>query len=147
MLSSLRVRLSPWSAFYRQADHGINLGAGIISCAGTIWGSDTIWPQIQAQATLLNVSEFHLALDAGASYEVMAAVSRLQRKCFENGYRLKIIWYGQFEKADGDIDELSIPADYKLLSLGELQSLIRQRETEFREGRQAQKAHRSAARG
>ena len=119
--------LKPLVAFYRAKDHGIDLGAAIMAPAGTIWAAPETFAQIETQCKLLGVREIHLALDAGAvkTYEVMMAVSKLARTCLSKGYELKIIWYGQFDKSDGDIDELSAPVSYRLYSLGELQALLK----------------------
>ena len=126
--------LKPLVAFHRQADHGIDLGAAIIGAAGTFWGEPKTFNQIKTQCALLGVREIHLALDAGATqnHSVMMGVAKFAKACFNSGYLLKIIWYGQFEKGEGDsdyakgyadIDELIVPISYGLLDLGELQEL------------------------
>jgi hypothetical protein len=116
--------LKPWLIAQRADIHSIDLGVAIVGCAGSAWAS-TSWTQIEHQCTkVYGVKDIHLALDAGAvqNRNVWGGVRQLAQRCKRAGLTLKIIWYGQLEKTNGDLDELTEVTPYQLLTVNEVEA-------------------------
>jgi len=118
--------LKPLIAMARHSLHGIDLGVGILGAASCHWGT-TAMHQIKEQCSLLGASEIRLALDGGgpSNPDVWGGVVRFSRACLAAGLRFRIIWYSQFEKGGTDIDELTGPANYQLLTIAQVEGLER----------------------
>lgn len=82
-------------------------GQSFIGAAGGNFASSP--KQLTEWLARLNPSELILCPDAGAiaNPSVMRSYTALYELLRQNGYQLKVLWYGQISKSFGDIDEIS----------------------------------------